>query len=109
MTKINPPIAEDYCTVAYAAEHAGVSIRTVTRAVAAGTLSSVRPRVAARESSRHKLMLRSVEVVAWSAARKLAMPRRCSATLDGNRCVHDEGHIRGAMATSHFYDDDRVG
>ena len=33
--------------------------------------------------------------------------RRCSATLDGNRCVQPEGHIRGTMATGHFYDDDK--
>lgn len=67
------PVGGDYCTVAYAAESAAVSIRTVKRAIQNGALTAVRPRVGSRESARHKTMLLTAEVVAWRAARRLAL------------------------------------
>jgi hypothetical protein len=74
MTQTMIPVGEDYCTVAYAAELAGVSIRTVTRAVGDGVLASTRPRCGSRESTRHKMMLHTHQVREWVAARKLLSP-----------------------------------
>jgi hypothetical protein len=65
------PVGGDYCTVAWAAELAGVSIRTVDRAIRDELLSATRPRTASRESDRHKTMLHTAQVREWVAARKL--------------------------------------
>jgi hypothetical protein len=56
--------AQDWCTIAYAAEVLGVSMRTITRYLAAGTLHGHKPRVGSRESSRHKAILSVDEVLA---------------------------------------------
>jgi hypothetical protein len=74
MTQTMIPVGEDYCTVAYAAELAGVSIRTVVRAVGDGVLVATRPRCGSRESARHKLMLHTSQVRQWVAARTMLRP-----------------------------------
>lgn len=71
MTQTKIPMGNDYCTVAWAAELAGVSMRTVTRAIGAGALHGATPRTGRRESRRHKQMLLTEEVRAWNEARKL--------------------------------------
>jgi hypothetical protein len=65
------PVGGDYCTVAYAAELAGVSIRTVDRAINDGLLSTTRPRTGSRESERRKTLLHTPQVREWVAARKM--------------------------------------
>lgn len=62
MDQLTLPVGEDYCTIAWAAEYLGVSLRTVTRAVAGGALTAVTPRTGARESKRHKRMLLTEQV-----------------------------------------------
>lgn len=56
------PMSNDWCTVAWAAEHLDVSPRTVARLVALGTLESVTPLVGQHESRRHKRMLKADQV-----------------------------------------------
>ncbi len=62
------PLSNDWCTVAWAAEYLDVSLRTVGRLVASGTLDSVTPLVAAGESRRHKRMLKADQVRAYKRA-----------------------------------------
>lgn len=68
------PVGEDYCTVAFAAELAGVSVRTVVRAIRDEVLVGVRPRTGSRESGRHKTMLHTAQVRDWVRARKMVKP-----------------------------------
>ena len=75
MKQMMLPVGDDYCTVAYAAELAGVSIRTVTRAVSDGILAATKPRCGSRESARHKLMLSTPQVRDWVAARDMLAAR----------------------------------
>lgn len=56
------PLSSDYCTIAWAAEHLGWSMRSVTRAVADGRLDAVTPLCGKRESKRHKSMLKTDQV-----------------------------------------------
>ncbi len=60
----------DWCTLAYAAETIGVSLRTVARAIADGKLSARRPRVGSRETNRRHVMLYVSEVEEFAAAYK---------------------------------------
>jgi hypothetical protein len=62
---------KDWCTLAYAAEVLGVSLRQVGRYVADGVLQGYRPRVGARESSRSHLILHVEEVIRLRDARRL--------------------------------------
>jgi len=65
------PVGEDYCTAAWAAEHMGVSVRTVLRAVRDGKLAAVTPRCGQKETKRHKRMLLTVQVQEYGRARAL--------------------------------------
>jgi excisionase family DNA binding protein len=67
-------LGEDYCTVPWAAELAGVSLRTVRRAISNGTLATVKPRTGSRESDRTKTLLHTVQVREWHRARKWLTP-----------------------------------
>jgi DNA-binding transcriptional MerR regulator len=59
-TKI--PVADDWCTVAYAAEQLDVSQRQIMRYVSEGVLTAHQPRVGSRESARHKRVLSTAQV-----------------------------------------------
>jgi hypothetical protein len=61
----------DWCTMAYAAELLGVSLRQVGRYVADGVLQGYRPRVGTRESTRHKMILHVDEVRRLRDAREV--------------------------------------
>jgi predicted site-specific integrase-resolvase len=63
--------AQDWCTIAYAAELLGVSMRQITRYLAEGKLHGHRPRVGSRESARHKAILNVDEVLAFRDARAI--------------------------------------
>lgn len=63
--------AQDWCTIAYASEILGVSMRQVGRYVRAGRLHAHRPRVGSRESDRHKAILSVDEVFALRDARAI--------------------------------------
>lgn len=63
----------DFCTVAWAAEKIGISMRGVTRlfASAGGPLAVVRPRVGSRESGRAHQMLYVAQVEEYATAYRL--------------------------------------
>ena len=71
MSQMTLPVGEDYCTIAWAAEHLGVSPRTVGRAVAAGALKAVTPRCGSRETKRHKRMLLTAQVQEFGRAKQV--------------------------------------
>lgn len=54
--------AAEFCTIAWAAERLGLSVRQVGRYVVDGTLSGVTPLTGSRESKRHKRMIRVNDV-----------------------------------------------
>ncbi len=62
------PLSNDWCTVAWAAEHLDVSQRTIGRLVQSGALDSVTPLVGSQESRRHKRMLKADQVRAYKRA-----------------------------------------
>lgn len=66
-TKIE--LADDWCTVAYAAELLAVSQRQVMRYVRDKVLTAYMPRVGSRESARHKRVLSTSQVRDLRAAR----------------------------------------
>ncbi len=68
MQQMTFPLSNDWCTVAWAAEHLHVSPRTVARLVTTGVLDSVTPLVGERESRRHKRMLKADQVRAYKRA-----------------------------------------
>jgi hypothetical protein len=65
------PDGLDLCSMAYAAQLAGCSLRTVVRAANAGRLTVVTPRLALRESKRVKRLLVTEQVREWATAYKL--------------------------------------
>lgn len=70
------PISTDFCTIAYAAELCGVSVRTIDRLTKPdgdkpATLQRVTPLCGSRESSRHKSLLYLSQVREYAAARQL--------------------------------------
>lgn len=67
-TQLVFPSSKDFCTVAWAAELLGMSIRSVLRLVADGKLSSFSPLVGSHESGRHKRMLSADQVREYKRA-----------------------------------------
>lgn len=65
------PVASDWCTMAYAAEKIGVSLREVGRLVKDGRLTAQRPRVGSKESARTKTILQLDQVRAYAVAYKM--------------------------------------
>ena len=71
ITQDRLPYAADFCTTAWAAEHLGVSMRSVGRYVAAGLLADFTPLVGSRESKRKHRILSTVQVRSFRDAREL--------------------------------------
>lgn len=65
------PVAGDWCTMAYAADTIGVSLREVGRLIGDGRLRGQRPRTGRKESGRHKTILSTVQVHEYARAFKL--------------------------------------
>lgn len=65
------PVPADFCTLAWAAEHLDLSLRSVQRLVKAGKLHGFRPLVGSRESGRRHNMLMTEQVRSYRAARDL--------------------------------------
>lgn len=61
----------EYCTIAYAAERLGLSVRQVGRYVLDGTLTGITPLTGSRESQRHKRMVRVADVERLKLARSV--------------------------------------
>lgn len=74
MKQAKLPDGLSLCSFAYAAELAGCSLRTVTRAVHAGKLATCTPLLGRRESKRSKRLLLTDEVRTWAAAYKIMNP-----------------------------------
>lgn len=70
------PDASDFCTVAYAAEKIGISMRQVRRlCMPGGQLRAVRPRTGSRESGRYRSLILVADVEAFAAAHRLVNNR----------------------------------
>jgi hypothetical protein len=70
------PDAQDFCTVAYAAEKIGMSMRQVRRlCLPGGPIRAVRPRTGSRESGRYRSLLLVQDVDAYAAAHRLTNQR----------------------------------
>ena len=63
-------VGTDLCTQSWAAEHIGVSLRTVQRLVAENVLQGVRPRIGSRETGRRHNLLWTDEVREYARDRK---------------------------------------
>jgi hypothetical protein len=70
------PDASDFCTVAYAAEKIGMSMRQVRRLCApGGPIRAVRPRTGSRESGRYRSLLLVDVGDQYAAAHRLVNTR----------------------------------
>lgn len=70
------PVAGDWCTMGYAAEKIGVSLREVGRLIKDGRLDGQRPRVSSQESGRHKTILSTAQVHEYAWAFKMTRQGR---------------------------------
>lgn len=73
------PVSADFCTIAYAAELCGVSLRTIDRLTKPhgdkpARLDRVTPMCGRKESARHKSLLYTAQVREYAAARALVRP-----------------------------------
>jgi excisionase family DNA binding protein len=69
-----PTVGDDYCTYGWAAEHLGVSTRTISRLVKAGKLRRLKARGGQRESGNGHGYLYTAEVKAYRLALRLVRP-----------------------------------
>ena len=65
------PSAADFCTVAWAAERTGLSLRHVRTLMKAGKLTRLQPRHGSRETGRRHTLLMVAEVERYAEAREI--------------------------------------
>lgn len=71
MEQMTLPVGEDYCTYGWAAEHLGVSVRTVSRLVANKRLQRVKARTGPREAGNHHGYLFTAQVKSYRLALRM--------------------------------------
>jgi excisionase family DNA binding protein len=73
----------EWCTVTYAAQMLGLSVRTVTRLIASERLPAYLPMLGTGEDDRHKTMLRVADVRRYRSALDVIRPSDATPVRQG--------------------------